>query len=93
MGNEAIQFEERYGTLRPSALHAQSLGIKAFAGSCEISGKFMRIKNEPENYIEDRKVIHMSIVRLPEEQTQSKFLTHIQTIYSRKIKSNVENIL
>ena len=29
----------------------------------------MRIKNEPENYIEDRKVIHMSIVRLPEEQT------------------------
>lgn len=56
MDYDAIEFEERYGTLRPSALHAQSLGIMPPEGWCEISARFQRIKNEPENYIEDRKI-------------------------------------
>ena len=87
-----MELEERYGTLRPSTLHAQSLGVKSFAGNCDFSARHLRIKNELENYIEDKKICFQGAIRLPEDQTKSKVLIHVQTIYVRRIKSNVENI-
>ena len=66
MDDDIRELEERYGALRPSVLHAESLGIKPL-GNCELSARYQRIKNEPENYIEDRKICWQGVVRLPEE--------------------------
>jgi hypothetical protein len=55
--------------------------------------KQRRIINEFENYMEDKGILDQQVVRLPEEETGTSALLFIQTIYARKIKSNIENIL
>ena len=49
--------------------------------------------NEFENYMEDKCILDQQAVRLPESATRDANSLFIQTIYARKIKSNVENIL
>ena len=43
--------------------------------------------------MEDQSIMDQQAVRLPEDTSSLSSLLFIQTIYSRKIKSNIENIL
>lgn len=57
------------------------------------AARHARILNEFENYLEDKVIVDQQAVRLPEEESNSATLLFLQTVYARKIKSNIENIL
>ena len=58
-----------------------------------IAARQRRIVNEFENYMEDNSIMDQQAVRLPEDTSTLSSLIFIQTIFARKIKSNIENIL
>lgn len=58
-----------------------------------VAARYRRVVNEFENYMEDKSILDQQTVRLPESATRDSNSLFIQTIYARKIKSNVENIL
>lgn len=59
----------------------------------KVAARYRRVVNEFENYMEDKCILDQQTVRLPESATRDSNSLFIQTIFARKIKSNVENIL
>lgn len=84
---DMAELEAHYGTGKSSALQRNIYDYDAFAA------RHQRIVNEFENYIEDRYIVDQQTVRLAEEETGGSTPIFLQTIYVRKIKSNIENIV
>lgn len=84
---DLAELEREYGVGRPSVLSNFPTRFDPF------TTRHKRIVNEFENYIEDKSIVSQQAIRLPVDELSGSSPLMIQTVYVRKIKSNIENIL
>lgn len=58
-----------------------------------VQTKMQSIVSEYENYLEDRAVVDQQTIRLPDDTVGGTSPIFVMTLFVRKIKSNIENIL